>query len=250
MTSAIAAPKRSRKPIAMDLFCGCGGLTTGLKQAGFDVIAAIDIDPLCAATYRENHPSAKTYNEDIRSIDVDQFARELGLRKYELDLLAGCPPCQGYSTLRTLNGALEIDDPRNDLLLEFFRFVEAIRPRAVMLENVPGLGRDKRFADFCDRMQRLGYVGEWRILDAADYGVPQRRRRLIYLAGRGFAIPFADPIGRRKTVRQAIGRLPKAGASGDPIHDVSEKRSRRVLEIISMIPATAEVAPICRRSIG
>lgn len=83
MTSAIAAPKRSRKPIAMDLFCGCGGLTTGLKQAGFDVIAAIDIDPLCAATYRENHPSAKTYNEDIRSIDVDQFARELGLRKYK-----------------------------------------------------------------------------------------------------------------------------------------------------------------------
>ena len=150
--------------------------------------------PLCAATI------AKTTLGENDNGTLEASCRpvgsELGYAK-QLDLLAGCPPCQAIPLCGRLT-VLEIDDPRNDLLLEFFRFVEAIRPRAVMLENVPGLGRDKRFADFCDRMQRLGYVGEWRILDAADYGVPQRRRRLIYLAGRGFAIPFADPIGRRK----------------------------------------------------
>ena len=236
MTHAFEISKTNWKPVAVDLFCGCGGLTTGLKQAGFNVIGAIDIDSLSTITYHENHPTVKIYNEDIRNIDADCFANELGLRKGELDLLAGCPPCQGFSTLRTLNGALVIDDPRNDLLLEFFRFVEALKPRAVMLENVPGLARDKRFAVFCEQMQRIGYIGESKILDAADYMVPQRRRRLIYLAGRGFAIPFADPLGKRKTVREVIGSLPKAGESGDPVHDIKEKRSHQTLEIISMIP--------------
>jgi DNA (cytosine-5)-methyltransferase 1 len=236
MTHIANVPKKNRKPIAVDLFCGCGGLTIGLKQAGFNVIGAIDIDPLSVLTYHENHSSVKVYTEDIRNIEPALFAEDLGLGKGELDLLAGCPPCQGFSTMRTLNGALDIDDPRNDLLLEFFRFVETLEPRAVMLENVPGLARDKRFGYFCKQMQQIGYIGESRILDAADYMVPQRRRRLIYMAGRGFSVPFANPAGKRKTVREAIGSLPKAGESGDPIHDMKEKRSRRILEMISMIP--------------
>jgi len=137
--------------------------------------------------------------------------------------------------MRTLNGALEIDDARNELLLDFQRFVETLQPRAVMLENVPGLADDRRFKKFLRELGRLGYIGEHRILNAADYGVPQRRRRLIYLAGFGFKIPFATPVRRKKTVRDAIDGLPKAGTSGDPIHDMPEHRTIKVMGIIRRI---------------
>ena len=186
-------------PIAVDLYCGCGGLTTGLKQAGFKVIAAVDNDPLSILTYYENHPEVKLYAEDIRDIKADKFMEELGLEPGKLDLLAGCPPCQGFSSVRTLNGALNIDDPRNDLLLEFLRFVELLMPKAVMFENVPGLSKDEIFFYFCERMKQLGYLDKYDILDAANYGVPQRRRRLIYIAGYGFKIPFANVAAERVT---------------------------------------------------
>ncbi len=228
--------KKNRKPIAVDLFCGCGGLTVGLRQAGFEVVGAVDNDPLSLLTYHENHPRVKIYSDDIRNIKTDEFVKMLKLDEGELDLLAGCPPCQGFSTMRTLNGALEIDDDRNDLLLDFLRFVEDLEPRAVMLENVPGLSRDERFAYFYSRMEEMGYLGEHRILDASDYMVPQRRRRLIYMAGKGFSIPFADAAGERKTVRETIGDLPTAGESGDPVHDMKENRSARIIDKISKIP--------------
>lgn len=138
--------------------------------------------------------------------------------------------------MRTLNGALLIEDSRNELLLEFRRFVEAFRPRAVMMENVPGLAVDERFASFCSKMKRLGYVGDYRILNAAEYGVPQRRRRLIYLAGLGLEIPFADKARKLKTVRDAIDGLPRAGKSGDPVHDMPERRTPKVMDIIQRIP--------------
>jgi DNA (cytosine-5)-methyltransferase 1 len=221
---------------AIDLFCGCGGLTTGLKRAGFEVLGAVDIDPLSVKTYKENHPHVKVWEVDISALKPSELKKTLGLKKRKLDLLAGCPPCQGFSTMRTLNGALAIDDPRNDLLLEFQRFVEELLPRAIMLENVPGLADDRRFNAFLQRMNTLGYKGEHRILNAADYGVPQRRRRLIYLAGRESKIAFAMPAQRRKTVRDAIDTLPKAGESGDPLHDMPECRSPRIMKIIRKIP--------------
>lgn len=224
------------KPVAIDLFSGCGGLTLGLKKAGFSVIGAVDNDPLSVETYLANHPEVVVWEGDIRDLKPTQVKRALGLKKGELDLLAGCPPCQGFSTMRTLNGALEIDDPRNDLLLEFQLFVKALMPRALMLENVPGLANDHRFEEFVQFMEMLGYIGEYRILNAADYGVPQRRHRLIYMAGLGFGIPFAKPSSKRKTVRDAIGNLPKAGKSGDPIHDLSENRTTKVRKFIRRIP--------------
>lgn len=171
------------KPTAIDLFCGCGGLTTGLKRAGFRVLAAVDIDPLSIKTYRVNHRKVKVSEVDIRKLDPLEMLKTISLKVGDLALLAGCPPCQGFSTLRTLNGAVDAKDPRNDLLLEFQRFVEVLRPHAVMMENVPGLADDKRFIDFCKKMKKLGYLGDYRVLNAADYGVPQRRHRLIYLAG-------------------------------------------------------------------
>lgn len=228
--------KNTCTPVAIDIFCGCGGLTVGLKKAGFEIIGAVDIDPLSIETYRANHPQAEIWEGDIRKLKTSTVKRKLNLRKGELDLLAGCPPCQGFSTMRTLNGARVVDDPRNDLLLEFQRFVEKFLPKAVMLENVPGLAVDYRFSDFCDTLKKLGYEGEYRILNAADYCVPQRRRRLIYLAGRGFKIPFGRTVRKMRTVRDAIGGLPKAGESGDPVHDIPERRTQKVLDLMRRIP--------------
>ena len=230
------SPNSDGKPTAVDLFCGCGGLTLGLKRAGFRVLGAVDVDPLSAKTFKANHRDVTLWEKDIRELDPQELLDVLGLKKGGLDLLAGCPPCQGFSTMRTLNGALIVDDPRNDLLLEFERFVEALRPRAVMMENVPGLADDKRFDAFLRKLKKLGYLGAHRVLNAAEYGVPQRRRRLIYLAGLGMVIPFAEKNGRKKTVKEAIGRLPKAGQSGDPVHDMPENRTPKVLEIIRLIP--------------
>ncbi len=224
------------RPTAIDLFCGCGGTTQGLRDAGFRVLGAVDNDYLATETFRANHPRVRVWLDDIRRLSPLAVADALGIERGELDLLAGCPPCQGFSTMRTLNGAVSVDDPRNDLLLEFQRFVEALEPKAMMVENVPGLAFDSRFSSFCARMSELGYVGHHAILDAADYGVPQRRRRLIYLAGRGVLIPLAPPFERRRTVRQAIGKLTRPGVSGDPVHDLPENRTPRVRELIGRIP--------------
>lgn len=224
------------KPTAVDLFCGCGGLTVGLKKAGFRVLGAVDVDPISIETYQANHRNVKVWEMDIRKLGPTELFEKLHLNKGELDLLAGCPPCQGFSTMRTLNGAVTVEDPRNDLLMEFQRFVEALLPRAVMLENVPGLADDERFTVFLQRMKTLGYIGEPKILNAADYGVPQRRRRLIYLGGLGFQIPFAVPVTKRKTVRKSIGKLLKAGKSGDPVHDIPEQRTEKIMKLIKRIP--------------
>ncbi|MCF4141864.1 DNA cytosine methyltransferase [Dethiosulfovibrio marinus] len=224
------------KPTAVDLFCGCGGLTVGLKIAGFKVLGALDIDPLAARTYKENHKEVTLWEKDIRELKPEEMLNVLGLKRGELDLLAGCPPCQGFSTLRTMNGAIKVEDPQNDLLMEFERFVEVILPRTIMIENVPGLANDKLFAIFCSRLETFGYNGHHAVLNAADYGVPQRRRRLIYLAGIKREIPFGEKKRRRKTVKDAIGGMPKAGQSGDPLHDMPERRTPKVLELISLIP--------------
>ncbi len=137
--------KHDGKHTAVDLFSGCGGLTLGLKKAGFKVLGAVDVDPLSIKTYRANHKDVTVWEADIRDLKPDEIKSKLGLRKGALDLLAGCPSCQGFSTMRTLNGAFIVDDPRNDLLLEFLRFVEALNPRTVMMENVPGLAEYRSF---------------------------------------------------------------------------------------------------------
>ena len=199
----------------MDLFSGCGGLTTGLRSSGFRVAVAIEIDPLAVKTYTTNHRDVTVYRMDIRDLRPEQLAEPLQEMGRGVDLLAGCPPCQGFSQLRTLNGAVRIHDPRNSLLWEFYRLVELLRPRAIMMENVPGLRHDEHFSLVCGKLDDLGYIGEHRVLNAADYSVPQRRLRLIYLAGHGFAIPFAKKTGAVKTVKDVLLGLPRAGKSGD-----------------------------------
>ena len=236
LTVGTGMRRRSRKLTAIDLFSGCGGLTQGLRDARFRVLGAVEIDHLSAVTYHANHPRVRVYEQDIREIDPLEMMRDLRLQPGELGLLAGCPPCQGFSTMRTLNGAKSVEDPRNSLMFEFLRFVRAFEPHAVMMENVPGLATDPHFVEFTDKLASLGYEGEHKVLDVARYGVPQRRRRLIYMAGRGRSIPFAPPAAESRTVRDAIGSLGPAGTSGDPAHDHGESRSERIRELISMIP--------------
>ncbi len=226
-----------RRASAIDLFCGCGGLTVGLKQAGFGVIGAVEIDPLAAGAYRMNHRRTVVWETDIQELDVANVKRLLDLREGDLDLLAGCPPCEGFSSLRTLNGSRVTGDPRNDLVFEFLRFAKGLRPKAIMIENVPGLAGDWRMNSLRRGLSRMGYICNLGVLDAADYGVPQRRRRLLLLGSRGVAIAFPEPARTRRTVRDAIGSLPRCGTSGDPLHDLRESRSARIVKMIAKIPA-------------
>jgi DNA (cytosine-5)-methyltransferase 1 len=224
------------RPSAIDLFCGCGGLTVGLKQAGFRVLGALDVDPLAVASYKLNHRKTRIWTHDIRAIAAATVLADLQLKPGDLDLLAGCPPCQGFSSLRTLNGSRGIRDRSKDLVFQFLRFVRVLRPKAVMMENVPGLARDRRMSELTKALRSLGYSTQHRILDAADYGVPQRRRRLILLAGRNGQIPFGETVATRVTVRAAIEDLPRPGRSGDPLHDLEEKRKPEIVELIERIP--------------
>lgn len=212
-------------------------MTQGLRDAGFEVRAAVDIDPLALQSFKLNRRGVKVWSVDIRDLSTAEVMRALALKPGELDLLAACPPCQGLSRIRTKNGSREIIDERNELIFEVLRFVKALRPRAVMLENVPELETDDRFTKFTRALRACGYSVSHQVLDAADYGVPQRRRRLIMLAGRSGTIPFAPQASARTTVRDAIAGLAKPGSSGDPLHDFPENRSPRIRRLIRAIPA-------------
>ncbi len=224
-------------PVAVDLFCGAGGLTQGLRDAGFVVAAGVDSDPLAAAAYGLNHPETKPWRRDIRRLAPEDLLGELGIAPGELHLLAGCPPCQGFSTLRTHRGRTSVADPRNGLVAQFARFAEVIQPRTILMENVPGLESDRRLKLMSNRLRRLGYRLSVSVLDACDFGIPQRRRRLVLLGSLEAEVEFADELPERVTVRDAIGRLDSAGESGDELHDHGEQRSLMVRERIASIPA-------------
>jgi DNA (cytosine-5)-methyltransferase 1 len=169
-------------------------------------------------------------------VSASAIGKKLGLTPGSLGLLAGCPPCQGFSTLRTNNGAVRNRDKRNDLVREMLRFVRALRPRAIMMENVPGLAGYGPFKNLCKQLRRMGYRVSFGVRDAARFGVPQRRKRLILLAGKGFDIPFAEEADAIRTVRDVIGMMPDPTRTDDALHRLPEKRSRKVQELIRDIP--------------
>ena len=229
-------PSRSAKPAAIDLFSGCGGLTLGLKRAGFEVVAAVEVDERAKQTYAANHRSVRLYHTDIRELSARKVMADLGLKRGDLGLLAGCPPCQGFSRMRTRNGERAARDPRNALVDDFGRFVSDFLPKTVMLENVPGLARHQRFLALRRELKRLGYEDFVDELDSADFGVPQRRRRLILLASRVHSPLPAEPNDRRVTVRQAFAQLALPSSKRDHLHCIAENRSETVRKIISHIP--------------
>jgi DNA (cytosine-5)-methyltransferase 1 len=229
-----------RELLAVDLFSGCGGLTLGLKLAGFRVIAAVEFDAGAVEAYKLNHQGVTLYDFDICQLRGEQILADAGLKAGELDLLAGCPPCQGFSRMKTLNGKHEDADPgKNDLVYQYLRLVEELQPRALLLENVPALRQDRRYRLLRERVEELGYYVSDEIHDAADFGVPQRRRRLIMLAAKCArpAMPTPVPVEARQSVRQAISAWSAtAGVSGDLAHDVPSNRSARVEALIRRIP--------------
>jgi len=232
-------PVSRRKPKAFDIFSGCGGTTQGLRDAGFSVVGGIENDALAVQTYRSNHKRVQLWDEDIRQIAPADVLKTLRLKRGELDLLVGCPPCQAFSALPRLNGARRVRDKESkDLVFEYLRFVEALFPKVVLVENVRRLLDDYRFTEVRKRLRALGYVGEPQVFNAADFGVPQRRRRMILIASRIGSIDYAPvvPTDQRTTVRDAIGNLPQTGASGDALHDFPETRSKKVKNLIAMIP--------------
>jgi DNA (cytosine-5)-methyltransferase 1 len=222
---------------AIDLFSGCGGLSRGLTDAGYRVLAAVEINEKACETYRANHPDVELLAEDIRKLSAAKLMRVTGLKKGELDLLAGCPPCQGFSTLRARNGRAAASDPRNDLIDEFARLALSLRPKMIMMENVPALARYEKFIHFVERLSASGYQVISKVLDVSNFGVPQRRKRLILSASRVGLPLLASEDSTRTTVREAIGGLPPVGKSGDALHDIQTKqRSARVQAMIKAIP--------------
>ncbi len=226
----------TNKPVAFDCFAGCGGMTTGFKKAGYSVVGAIEIDPHACDVYSLNHPEVKLWRSDIRKVTEQELLKTLGMQAGELDLLGGCPPCQGFSTLRTYNGKRRVRDARNDLIFEFQRLVLTLKPKRVMMENVPGLFKDRRLAEFQTVLEENGYEFQAKVLNVADFGVAQRRKRLVVLASRVSKVRFSEPAQTRLTVKDAIGHLPQAGTSGDPLHDMPENRSPRTMQLIAAIP--------------
>lgn len=190
------------KPAAADLFAGGGGLSVGLVSAGFDVAAAVELEPTAAITYKANHPSVTVFDRDIQTVEASEVLAAAGGR--EISLLAGCPPCQGFSSLTS---KYKKPDPRNRLIEEMGRLVVELRPATVMMENVPGLPSKGAayFNAFVRRLRAHGYRVKWKVLQVADYGVPQRRRRLVLLAGRGFHVPFPEPTHARVPKGTRVG---------------------------------------------
>lgn len=172
------------KLLAVDLFCGAGGLSEGLTQAGFQVNFANDIHETYAQTYKHNHPDTYVYTEDIRNLSNDQIIELSQIEPGRLDLLAGGPPCQGYS----INAPVRtMEDRRNHLFLEFLRVAEVLKPKFILIENVPGLVSLENGAvvkAIYHSLGELGYRTKHMILFAAHYGVPQMRWRTFFMATR------------------------------------------------------------------
>lgn len=253
---------------AVDLFSGGGGLTVGMKKAGFEVVGAVEIEKSAILTYKANHPEVNLFDQDIRLLRGKDLLKLSPTGR--VDLLAGCPPCQGFSSLTYKYKEV---DPRNFLIREMSRLVDEVRPLAVMMENVPGLIQKGNFLfrQFTKKLERLGYVIHYQVLQVADYGVPQSRRRLVLLAGLNFPIEIPkathskNPIDGEKpwvSIKEIIKDLPRpmilGSQQGKPIDSgwhivrkLSEDNQRRLDSIkpgVSRTSIPEELRPKCHKN--
>ena len=227
-----------RRLTAVDLFAGSGAVTEGLRQANFDVLGAVDIDPIASDTYKRNHPKVCFVERDIIHVDPAKDFAELPRK---IDLLAVCAPCQPFSSR---NKKRSKEDDRAALVLEAVKFARYFKPKVIFFENVPGLERNAVFEELKSSLLRLRYhVSDARILDAADLGVPQRRPRMFLVAARSKRLlPKLCSFGvsPRRTVLQAIGDLasPEVGYRSnllDSLH-FSRRHQQITLERLKHIP--------------
>jgi DNA (cytosine-5)-methyltransferase 1 len=199
------------RPIAIDLFCGAGGMSLGFEQAGFDIVAAVEVDPVHAAVHKFNFPNCATLCRDIATLAGDEIRKAAGIGDREIDLVVGGAPCQGFSLI----GHRALEDPRNSLVGEFVRIVCELDASYFVFENVKGLtvGRHKAFLEeLVETFEGRGYTVRkpWKVLNAADYGVPQNRERLILLgAKKGLRLPqYPQAHVDRPTCMDALEDLP------------------------------------------
>lgn len=220
---------------AIDLFCGAGGLTYGLERAGISVKVGYDIDQDCLYAYEANN-SAKFILEDICKISGYDLNHHW---KTDIRLLAGCAPCQPFSTYTI--GKNKEKDEKWKLLYEFVRLIEDTKPELVTMENVPSLGKEKIFRDFIQSLERLNYHLWYNIVNCADYGVPQNRKRLVLLASRLAPITLIPATHTKPvTVKEAIGHLEplQAGerANNDFLHTASKLSEINLMRIKNSRP--------------
>lgn len=223
-----------KKFTAIDAFCGAGGLSLGLRNAGFEILFSFDNEPICIDTLKENK---KYHNHECCTLDVKdslngRILKIVNLKRGELDLLAGGPPCQGFSIQRTVGN--DYDD-RNLLVDDYGDLIIEIYPKFFLLENVTGIGgkRGREILEkFKKRMDKHGYVCHEKILDARDYGVPQRRKRYILVGERAPSSPsFRWPNvsqKKTKTVREAIAHLPPIQSDGKPHPEIPMHRADKL----------------------
>ena len=200
-----------KKYNAIDLFAGCGGLSKGFMDAGFDVILGVDNEQSALNTFELNHKGSIGLNADLSKQETFDTIKEL-VRGKEIDVVIAGPPCQGFS----LTGPRNFDDPRNKLYLAVIEIVRQYQPKGFIIENVPGMATmyDGQIKDeVLKRFRMMGYNVDCKILLAADYGVPQMRRRLIFMGIRSdigephFPVPILNS-SHYITCREALSDLP------------------------------------------
>lgn len=221
----------------VDLFCGVGGLTCGLEKAGLNVVAGIDLDSSCEYTYTHNNEAQFIHKniEEVTGLDIKRL-----LRGYDVKVLAGCAPCQPFSRhQKDKHNRKKHKDWK--LLYQFARLVRESKPHIVSMENVPELENEQVFQDFVKTLIDLKYNVTYKVVNAADYGVPQRRKRLLLLASKKKKINFIEPTHSTPvTVKEVIGKLPpiKAGQTNDEdnLHIAATLSDKNIERIKHSVP--------------
>ncbi|MEL6940996.1 MAG: DNA cytosine methyltransferase [Cyanobacteria bacterium J06598_1] len=202
------------RPIAIDLFSGAGGLGLGFEQAGFDLPAAVEIDPVHAAVHRFNFPQCEVIPRSVKAVSGDEIRAAAGLSStHPIAVVIGGAPCQGFSIM----GKRSLNDPRNGLVKDFIRLVAELQPSYFVFENVKGLTQTRNLpflAEIVDEMAAIGYrlISPWQVLNAQHYGVPQNRERLFLIGARdGIPTPvYPAALASSPTCADALEDLPDA----------------------------------------
>ncbi|MBR0695146.1 DNA cytosine methyltransferase [Bradyrhizobium lablabi] len=225
------------RPIGIDLFAGAGGMSLGFEQAGFDVKAAVEIDPIHCAVHKFNFPDCAVLPQSVQELTGADIRRAAGIGNAPVDVVFGGPPCQGFSLI----GHRSLDDPRNHLVLDFVRIVAELKAKTFVFENVKGLtvGRQKSFlSELIKAFEEVGYNvrTDWQVLNAARYGVPQYRERLILLgAKRGVKVPEYPPRATFPADAEAVEledhRLPAGPTCKDALGDLPDADAFEELDI-------------------